>query len=177
MFDLIPTQLTGCFEIRSKVFSDHRGQFIKTFHKPWFESHGLHSDFSEGYYSSSVHRTLRGLHLQLPPEDFYKLIFFPAGEVMDVLLDVRKDSPTYGKHEIFELGDKRRSVLYVPPGVAHGFYVKSPTALTVYSVSKVFSAAHDTGVRWDSAGIAWPDQTPIISARDQGLPTFAEFTL
>ena len=94
---------------------------------------------------------------------------------MDVALDLRIGSPTYGKHEIFNLNDKLANILYFPTGIAHGFYTKSEKAIMVYKVSQTYSAELDTGIHWNSADISWPNQSPIISKRDNSFISLDSF--
>lgn len=122
----------------------------------------------------SKNNVLRGLHFQAPPHDHYKLVTCIAGEAFDVIVDLRKSSPTYGQHESFELngGDS----VFVPAGCAHGFYVRSESATLLYNVSTIHAPSHDTGIRWDSVGVSWPSANPVVSERDAGLIAFAEFS-
>lgn len=172
---LHPLAITGVMELRPRVHRDGRGRFVKPFHAPTFRANGLACDFAETFYTTSRRGVLRGMHLQLPPHDHEKLVFCASGEVLDVVVDLRVGSPTYGAHATCLLGDESGNVLYVPRGVAHGFYALSDDALLVYQVTTPHSPAHDGGVRWDSAGVDWPDSDPVISPRDHALPTLAEF--
>jgi dTDP-4-dehydrorhamnose 3,5-epimerase len=176
MFEKNPSCIAGCFELRPRVMHDTRGRFVKVFHKPAFQALGLEADFSEEYYSVSQKGVLRGLHFQLPPHDHAKLVYCVAGTVLDVVVDLRTDSPTYGQHAAFELSAEAANMVYMPRGVAHGFYVLSESAVLVYKVSTVYAPDADAGIRWDSAGIQWPDEDPLVSLRDQGLPPLAQFT-
>lgn len=169
------TGLPGCYELFPQVFRDHRGCFVKTFHEDAFVEAGLVGHFAEEYYSVSHRRVLRGLHFQIPPSDHVKLVYCIAGFVLDVVVDVREGSPTFGQHQTFTLNARRRSLVYIPSGLAHGFYVLSANATLVYKTTSVHSPEHDTGIRWNSAGIEWPDTTPVVSARDQAFPALSEF--
>ncbi len=164
--DIYNTLIPGCFRLVPKVFEDERGSFTKIFHREVFEQHGLNTHYTEEYFSRSKQNVIRGMHFQLPPEECVKIVYCINGEVLDVILDLRIDSPTYGKHEIFHLNDQVTNILYIPIGLAHGFYTKSKTATLMYKVSKSYCPACDTGIYWDSAGISWPTKTPIISSRD-----------
>jgi dTDP-4-dehydrorhamnose 3,5-epimerase len=169
------TQLLGCYVIHSDVFTDHRGRFVKILQEPPFAERGLRTDFREVYYSVSKQRVLRGLHFQTPPHEHAKLVYCPLGRVLDVLVDIRAGSPTYRQHATFALSAQQGSSLYIPPGLAHGFYTVSDEALMVYHVTSAYAPAHDTGILWNSAGIAWPDAQPILSERDSRFPTLAGF--
>lgn len=174
---ILETMLPGCFEVIAPVHRDNRGRFTKVMHEPEYSRAGLTCAFKEEYYTWSGPRVLRGMHLQVPPAEHIKLVYCAAGQVMDVLLDLRPDSPTFGQHAQFELSEERGNSMYVAAGVAHGFYVLGAGALMVYKVTTVHSAPHDAGVRWDSAGIAWPAADPIISDRDARLPSLADFRM
>jgi dTDP-4-dehydrorhamnose 3,5-epimerase len=171
--NLIPTCVEGCFEVRPKVFDDVRGRFVKTFNIDQFREHGLETHFAEQFYSTSTRRVLRGMHLQRPPMDLNKLVACVSGQVLDAVVDLRADSPTSGCHVLLPLEPGQS--IYVPKGCAHGFYVTSDEATLVYSVSSIYDSECDTGVLWNSAGIHWPDDDPILSDRDRALPALAEF--
>jgi dTDP-4-dehydrorhamnose 3,5-epimerase len=170
------TSISGCYQLIPLHFTDNRGSFIKTFHQKEFELNGLETNFVESYYSISNQRVLRGLHFQTPPWDNIKLIYCLQGKVMDVVVDLRIGSPTFGKYEIFQLDSKKPSIIYVPTGLAHGFYTESDSAVMVYLSSRVHSPQHDAGIHWNSLSIPWPDQKPTLSTKDQQLPDFNNFT-
>lgn len=170
-----PTKLPGVCTLELFRASDARGSFTKTFSAQAFAAQALRTDFRETYYSLSGPRVLRGLHFQLPPAQHAKVVTCLAGRVLDVVVDLRTDSPTFRQHELFELSAARPQGLYLPAGVAHGFYVLEAPALLWYSVTSEYAAAQDAGIRWDSAGIPWPDQAPVLSARDRGFPALADF--
>lgn len=175
MFEIRPTNIPGCLELAPAVRSDPRGRFVKTFHADFFASNGLAANFREQYYSVSSRGVLRGLHFQRPPADNDKVVFCTDGEVMDVALDLRRGSPTYGQHSVVEISSERGNLLYMPRGLAHGFYVRSVIATMVYNVTSAYDAANDTGVLWSSAGINWPDPKPLVSERDARLPPLSGF--
>lgn len=175
MFEIKPGKLAGCLELQLRVFEDARGRFVKVFHEEAFRAQGLETGFVEEYYSRSHRDVVRGLHFQLPPQDHVKLVYCVHGAVMDVVLDLRVGSPTYGEYATFELSADRANSLYIPRGMAHGFCALSDDAIMVYKVSSVYSAAHDAGVLWDSLDILWPTSAPIVSARDQSFPALADF--
>jgi dTDP-4-dehydrorhamnose 3,5-epimerase len=172
---VMPTTIPGCMELLPVVRQDRRGKFVKTFHQDSFRRMGLETDFKESYYSVSCKRTLRGLHFQMPPMDHVKMVYCVHGEVLDVVVDLRKGSPSFGTYELFELNDEKANIIYIPKGVAHGFYVLSQQAIMVYHVSTVYSPQHDSGILWNSLDIPWPDQNPIVSERDQRLIPFSKF--
>ena len=172
---LIETKLSGCYLIQPKVFQDERGSFVKTFHQEIFSEYKLETNFVEEYYSISNQNVLRGLHFQLPPHDHTKLVYCLFGQVIDVVVDLRVGSPTYGKYETFELNQENAYAAYISPGFAHGFCVISEIAIMVYNLSTVYAPNHDTGIRWDSVGISWPITNPIVSGRDREFLEFSKF--
>jgi dTDP-4-dehydrorhamnose 3,5-epimerase len=175
MISISPGKITGVRLIRPQAQHDRRGAFVKTMHAEIFSRHGIPTQYAEQYYSVSKSNVLRGLHFQTPPQDHYKLVTCIDGEAFDVIVDLRKGSPTYGQHEALELNGASGESVFVPAGCAHGFYVRSESATLLYNVSTVHAPSHDAGVRWDSVGVSWPGANPVVSDRDAALPPFAEF--
>ncbi len=169
------TKIPGCINILPKVLEDSRGSFVKTFHVGDFAAHGLTIEMAEEFYSISKKNVLRGLHFQLPPHDHIKVVYCPSGKVLDVILDLRRGSPTFGQHDSIILSEELANILVIPSGIAHGFLTLSNQAMMVYKTSTVHAPSHDSGILWSSASIPWPIATPIISPRDSKLPTFADF--
>ncbi len=175
MFNPKQNKLSGCFEIQPKASDDVRGRFVKVFHAPTFTALGLETDFVEEFYSVSHRNVIRGMHFQLPPVNHVKLVFCLKGNALDVVVDLRVGSPTYGQFELFELNSAKANGIYIPSGMAHGFCALSESTIMLYKVSTVYYPAHDTGVRWDSLGIPWPVTEAVLSERDQGFPRFCDF--
>lgn len=175
MFEILPSLLPGCIELRPRIVSDIRGRFVKTFHKQAFEEIGLNTDWTEEYYSVSIKNVLRGLHFQLPPYDHEKLVYCTSGTVFDVVLDLREDSPTFRCYAAFNLDAEKSNIIYIPKGMAHGFLTLSETAVMMYKVSTVYTPEYDTGILWNSAGIPWPVVEPILSERDKKFPLLKNF--
>jgi dTDP-4-dehydrorhamnose 3,5-epimerase len=169
------TKIVGCYELTPPVFQDQRGCFVKTFHADIFRQSHLETRFTEEYYSVSKRHVLRGLHFQTPPADPIKIVYCVTGQILDVIVDLRVGSSTYGQFELFDLSAEKANMIYMVPGLAHGFYVLSENATVVYKASKVYSRDHDIGIHWDSVGIPWQCTDPIVSQRDADLPTFADF--
>jgi len=174
--ELRSTSLPDCYEIQLLPRSDRRGIFLKTFHVDWFATHNLATHYTEEYYSISHQRVLRGLHFQKPPHDHVKLVYCVAGEVMDAVIDLRKGSPTFGQFQTFQLSAERANMVYIPQGLAHGFYVLSESAIVMYKVTTTYAPDFDSGVLWSSVGIPWPDRDPILSERDRSFVPLSEFT-
>jgi dTDP-4-dehydrorhamnose 3,5-epimerase len=170
------TAIPGCYEILSRIISDERGSFVKTFHQTVFQTHNLNTVWLEEYYSVSYSGIIRGLHFQLPPHDHEKLVYCSSGSVLDAVVDLRKGSPTYGQHILLELSAGAGNMLYLPKGLAHGFFVTNQSATMHYKVSTQYSPEHDTGILWNSVGIAWPEANPVLSARDKSFLRYSEFT-
>lgn len=164
-----PTDIDGAFVIENKQFKDNRGVFVKTFHENIFRSHGLETNFQESFYSVSKNNVLRGMHFQLPPQDHSKLIYVVNGKILDVALDVRKTSKTFGRFVAVELSVDNGMSLYLAKGFAHGYMTLSENATVVYMTTTVHSPEHDTGIRWDSFGFDWGSKTPIVSDRDSAF--------
>lgn len=169
------TGIPGCAEMFPGVLKDERGHFVKTFHRDVFIEKGLTTQFAEEYYTYSYQGVLRGLHFQVPPMDHVKLVYCITGKVLDAVVDLRIGSPAYGQFVTFELSAEKANMIYLPAGVAHGFYVVSASAVLLYKVTTVYSPAHDSGILWNSAGIPWPDANPIISKRDSGFTRLEDF--
>lgn len=172
-----PCDLPGVILIRHPVRTDARGSFAKLFHP---DDLGLGSGQAfpvrESFISWSESGVLRGMHFQSPPFAHDKAVTCLAGEVLDVVLDLRRSSPTYGRSVAFHLEGATPATVWIPAGCAHGFAVLGQDrALMHYAVSAEHSPANDLGVRWDSFGFAWPaGVAKVISERDQALPRFAD---
>jgi dTDP-4-dehydrorhamnose 3,5-epimerase len=175
MFDYCELPLPGCFEIRPCVLEDHRGRFIKIFHKPSFAAQGLELDFVEEYYSHSHQNVIRGMHFQNPPHDHAKIVYCVHGTVLDVIVDLRLGSPAYGQSLSLILDSQKSNYLYIPKGLAHGFCVLSESATLIYKVSSNYEPNFDTGIAWDSIDIKWPTDNPILSERDLSFVALKNF--
>ncbi|MBN1313695.1 MAG: dTDP-4-dehydrorhamnose 3,5-epimerase [Anaerolineae bacterium] len=164
--------LPGLILVEPAVFEDERGFFLERYNRQVFQSHGITVDFVQDNHSQSVKHVLRGLHFQTPPFAQDKLVWVTRGEVFDVVVDLRKQSATFGKWEGVELSETNRSMLFIPKGFAHGFVVLSERADFSYKVSSLYSPEHDYGLVWNDPdiGIEWPVEKPILSKKDQQLP-------
>lgn len=171
----IPTPLAGAFLVRPPLFTDSRGSFVKTFHRDLFKSFGVEPHFTEEFFSTSAKNVIRGMHFQTPPADHAKYVCCLVGAVRDVILDLRKGSPSYGQHYAVELSSENRQGFYIPTGFAHGFLSLTDEALMLYKTTTVHNPACDAGLRWDSLGYDWGVTDPIVSIRDSAFPTLADF--
>jgi dTDP-4-dehydrorhamnose 3,5-epimerase len=163
--------LPGVLLIKTKLFFDDRGFFRETFHKPLYEKRGISCDFVQDNHSHSVQGTIRGMHFQRAPGQA-KLVSVMHGAIYDVVVDVRKQSPTYKKWIGVELSAERGEQLFVPVGYAHGFCVLSASAHVCYKVSAVYDPLEEKSFRYNDpdVGIVWPCSSPILSERDKMSP-------
>lgn len=155
--------------------ADSRGLFVKTFHITTLQHEGIDFVLRESYFSISKKDVIRGMHFQTPPHQHSKIVFCPHGAILDVIVDLRKASPTYGKYFSHELSLKNHKALYIPEGFAHGFKALTDDAMTYYLVTSEHNKAHDTGIRYDSIGLNWQTDLPIVSERDLSFVTLEEF--
>lgn len=173
--EAIRTSIPGCYELRPKVLGDSRGSFVKFFQRTVCQQLGLSVDVKEQYYSRSQRNVIRGLHFQVPPEEHDKIVFCVSGSAFDVMVDLRKGSPAFGKHHVCELREEIANGVYIPRGLAHGFAALKDDTVLVYLVTSEYSPLHDSGIRWDSAGIKWPVSDPVVSERDRALTPMSKF--
>lgn len=169
------TQLDGVLELFIKSFEDNRGSFVKTYNYKTFSEIGITEIFVEEFFTISKKGVFRGMHFQTPPCDHSKLVYCTLGEVIDFVVDLRKNSKTYGKTIQFTLCADKYNMVYIPKGFAHGFYVLSDFATMVYKVTSLHSPENDTGILWNSLPITLPDQNLIISNRDKSFISFDDF--
>jgi len=165
------TAIPGVLRIAPKVFGDARGFFCETFAAKRYEEAGVRGPFVQDNMSRSARGILRGLHLQSPNAQG-KLVWVVQGSVLDVAVDVRVGSPTFGAHVAEELSEDNKRQLWIPPGLAHGFCVTSESAVFVYKCTEYYAPADELGVAWDDPdlGIAWPVEAPVISNKDREHP-------
>jgi dTDP-4-dehydrorhamnose 3,5-epimerase len=169
------TELEGVLELSVKLFEDNRGLFIKTYDYKTFSEIGISENFVEEFFTISKKGVFRGMHFQIPPHDHSKLVYCTSGEVVDLVVDLRKESKTFGKTIQFSLSAEKYNMVYIPKGFAHGFYTISDLTTMVYKVSSLHSPDHDTGILWSSLPITLPYQNLIISNRDKSFKTFQDF--
>jgi len=165
------TELEGVLLIEPAVHLDSRGRFFESYEKQKYRALGIMDDFVQDNQSLSNKNVLRGLHYRVDPEQA-KLVRVVKGEVFDVVVDIRKDSSTFGKWQSFILSDSNYLQLYVPAGFAHGFCVLSDTAEFLYKVSEYYSADKEKGIIWNDPdiGIEWPISDPVLSDKDKTNP-------
>lgn len=175
MASLHPTALAGCVEVRLRPHHDARGLFLKTYHEATFQDLGLGTHWREEFISTSSRGVIRGMHFQVPPHQHAKYVVCLAGRVLDVALDLRAGSPTYGRCAAVELSADESNGLYIPEGFAHGFQSLEEGSSLLYKVSSMHAPTHDQGLRWDSFGFQWPLASPIVSPRDAAFGGFSDF--
>lgn len=173
--ELAPTILNGCFEVKPFFIEDDRGAFVKTFNAELFTEFGLQTEWREEYYSNSRKGVIRGMHFQTPPHDHEKLVYCLSGKALDVILDLRNESRTYGRFISIELDAKKGQGMFIPKGMAHGFLALTENVLMAYKVATTYAPKNDAGIRWDSFGCDWGIKNPIISTRDSKHPILKDF--
>jgi dTDP-4-dehydrorhamnose 3,5-epimerase len=173
----IKTNISDVVIIEPTIFGDDRGYFLESFNKKSFEENIGSVNFVQDNESKSSEGVLRGLHFQKPPFTQAKLVRCIKGEVLDVAVDIRKGSPTYGKHVSVKLSGENKKQLFVPRGFAHGFAVLSDTAVFAYKVDNLYAPEHDAGIIWNDANLKIDWNLSVnevkLSDKDIKLPTLA----
>lgn len=169
------TKLAGAFVIEPERKADQRGFFARTFCQAEFAEHGLDPRVAQCSISFNKRKgTLRGMHFQAAPYAEVKVVRCTAGVIYDVIIDLRRESPSFLEHEAVELTAENRKMLYIPEGFAHGFQTMTDDTEVFYQMSQAYAAEYARGVRWDDPafGIQWPEAERIIFDRDRGYPDF-----
>ena len=176
--NIIPTSLEGLLIIEPDVFGDTRGYFLETYHQRRYQSAGLDATFIQDNLSFSKKGTLRGLHFQITQPQA-KLVQAITGKIFDVAVDIRPESPTYGKWSSAMLSEDNKRQLFIPGGFAHGFCVLSESAHVSYKCSDYYSPADEGGILWSdpALGIDWPVKDPMLSDKDQQYPCLKDLRL
>jgi dTDP-4-dehydrorhamnose 3,5-epimerase len=171
---VVETELPGVLLLEPKVFGDERGLFMEIFHAERYEQFGIFGPFVQDNFSRSVKGTLRGMHFQEPRAQG-KLVQVLAGEVYDVVADVRRGAPTFGRWVGVRLSGSNRRQLWVPPGFAHGFCVVSDNADFLYKCTELYSPGSERAIAWNDPDLAirWPVENPLLSEKDAAAPTLA----
>ena len=171
----LPTKLEGVVLVEPQVHGDERGFFLETYAREEWQRLGVEADFVQQNHSRSSRGTLRGIHFQTEPGQA-KLLRCARGAIIDVAVDLRRDSPTYGQWEAHVLDDGNGHQLYVPVGFGHGFGVLSEVADVCYQVSSLYDPATEAGIAWDDpdVGVEWGIEEPLLSGRDTDAPRLAE---
>ena len=175
--NIIKTKFEDAVLIEPKVFGDHRGFFTESYNKEMFQQNGIDMDFIQDNHSLSQQPgTLRGMHYQLNDRAQTKLVRVTRGAIYDVIVDIRKGSPTYGEWQGFILSADNKRQLLVPKGFAHGFCTIVENTEVQYKVDELYSPEHDRGIAWNdpALNIDWPFNNPVLSDKDTKHPTLAE---
>lgn len=175
--EIIKTSIKDLVIIQPRVFEDERGYFMESYKESFIEENFPNIHFIQDNESSSIYGVLRGLHFQTPPFEQTKLVRVIEGEVLDVAVDLRKDSPTYGKWESIILTGENKKQFFIPKGFAHGFVVLSKKAIFGYKVDNIYNPDHDSGIKFDDPllKIDWkiPKKDLIISPKDLQLSSLS----
>lgn len=176
--EVIETKIKGLLIIKPKVFSDSRGYFFESYNADVFKKNKIIADFVQDNQSLSNSRVLRGLHFQAPPFDQGKLVRVINGAVLDVAVDIRKSSPTYGQHVSVKLTEENKTMFYIPPGFAHGFVTLRDNTIFSYKCTNVYHKDSEGCVLWNDKdlNINWNVENPTLSEKDITGTPFKNFT-
>lgn len=173
---LISTPISDLFIIQPKVFEDPRGYFFESYNRTLFKEHQIDVDFVQDNQSLSQKNVLRGLHFQNPPYAQGKLVRVITGSVLDVAVDIRKDSKTYGEYYALVLDEKKKNMLWIPPGFAHGFLTLEDNTIFSYKCTNLYNKASEDSIIWNDPdiGIDWGTTTPLLSEKDKEAKFFKD---
>ena len=171
------TPLPGLYLIKPKIYEDSRGYFFESFNEKIFSEEGINISFVQDNQSCSTKGVLRGLHFQKKPHEQGKLVRVVHGSVLDVAVDMRKDSPAFGQHYKQILSSKNNLMMWIPPGFAHGFLALESDTVFTYKCSAYYNKDAEAGVIWNDKDlkIDWQVNSPVISSKDEALPTWKEY--
>lgn len=173
------TDIEGLLLIEPSVYTDERGFFFESFNEREMRSQGIEFPFIQDNQSVSHKGVLRGLHFQKPPHEQGKLVRVASGSVIDVVVDIRKWSKTFGKHFSVELNATEKKMLWIPPGFAHGFVALEDNTSFIYKVTEYYSPVSESGIIFNDIdlNIDWKIMKPVVSKKDRILPSFREFRI
>lgn len=174
---IITTPIPDLLVVQPKVFEDVRGYFYESYSKALFKQHGIDHDFVQDNQSLSQAGVLRGLHFQNPPYAQGKLVRVIKGAILDVAVDIRKQSPTYGQHYLIELNETNKTMLWIPGGFAHGFLTLEDNTIFSYKCTNYYNKASEGCILWNdnTLNINWDVQNPLLSDKDKEGTPFNEF--
>lgn len=172
----IKSTIEDLWIVKPTLFEDQRGHFLEAFRESAFRENGVIYRYVQDNISQSKKGTVRGLHYQMHPYSQSKLVMALSGSVLDVAVDIRRKSPTFGQYISAELNDRNRHMMVIPPGFAHGFSVLSESATIYYKCSSYYNSESERGIRWDDPeiGIDWKVESPLLSEKDKLLPLLSE---
>jgi dTDP-4-dehydrorhamnose 3,5-epimerase len=174
---IVPLRLPGTFEVTLEPYLDERGYFVRTYDDEMFRELGLQTNWVQENQSRTLDKhTIRGIHFQLTPHAETKLIRVVSGALLDVFVDIRRRSDTYGQWDALELTADNFKAAYVPKGFAHGFCTLADDTIAIYKVDAYYAPGHERGVRWNdpTLNIDWPTDAPDLSSKDATQPLFRE---
>lgn len=176
--EFITNEIEGLVVIKPTVFEDERGHFFEYYQKELFTQNGIEDDFVQDNQSLSQKGVLRGLHFQAPPYAQAKLIRVIKGAVLDVAVDIRKNSPTYGKHFSIELNERNKKQLYIPVGFAHGFFTLEDNTIFSYKCSNYYHKTSEGALLWNDKDLSinWNVAQPVLSEKDKEATPFQQFS-
>jgi dTDP-4-dehydrorhamnose 3,5-epimerase len=175
--EVIETGFKDLLLLKPKVFKDSRGYFYESYSKAQFEAIGIHAEFVQDNQSLSGKNILRGLHFQAPPHAQGKLVRVIKGAVQDIVLDIRKNSTTYGQHYAIDLTEENFLMLWIPPGFAHGFATLADDTIFAYKCTDTYHPETEGGIPWNDRelGIQWKAENPVLSEKDTKYHPFSLF--
>ena len=170
------TSIKNLLLFKPEVYKDQRGEFLEAYRERRFKELGLDTEFVQDNISRSEKGVIRGLHYQLPPASQVKLVMVVHGKILDVAVDLRPHSETYGKHYSTVLSSENRYMLLIPTGFAHGFSVLTEDAAVYYKCNDYYNSELERGIRWDDPelNIDWKVENPVLSKKDKHLPLLSE---
>lgn len=172
-----PLQISGAFEVQLQAKRDERGYFMRSYDSDSFVRHDLNDSWVQENEAFSIQKgIIRGLHFQKPPYAETKLVRVARGAVLDVFVDIRRSSPSYGKCEMIELSEANHRAVYIPKGCAHGYCTLTESSVVLYKVDQTYAPQFEGGLRWNDSELAipWPEIKPIVSAKDSVLPVLRD---
>ncbi|MBN2638999.1 MAG: dTDP-4-dehydrorhamnose 3,5-epimerase [Bacteroidales bacterium] len=175
--EIVKTKIPDLLVVKPRVFEDHRGYFFESYNKDVFDKLGLNPKFVQDNESRSMKGVLRGLHFQKPPYAQGKLVRVIKGSVLDVAVDLRKSSPTFGQYEAVELSEQNKWMYWIPEGFAHGFVTLEDNTIFFYKCTNVYNKESEGSILWNDPylNINWDFSAPILSEKDQQSPLFKDF--
>lgn len=176
---VIPTEFEGLYIIQPKCFEDERGYFFESYNENEFKKAGLHLNFVQDNQSLSQKGVLRGMHFQNPPFAQGKLVRVIKGAVLDIVVDIRKKSPTFGKHFALELNEQNKTMLYIPEGFAHGFLTLQDNTIFFYKCTNFYNKAAEDCILWNdpALNINWGISNPLVSEKDSLAKPLSEINI
>lgn len=176
IYEVEESEIKGVYLLQPDFHVDMRGSVTKIFHRKSFEELGLECEWGESLITENFQKdVIRGFHFQRPPYCQAKTLFCVSGSILDAVIDLRKGSETYGKTAVFSLDSQKRTILYVPRGVANCYLIRQDHTVIAYNLTSTYMPAFEGGIRWDSTGVDFGCVAPAITKKDRELPELAGF--